>query len=113
MKHTGACNSPEHEFSRREILGGLAGAGVGALGLGGLLQQAVAKELEGKKKQVLFIFNDGGMSQLESWDPKPESEFGGPYRAIPTLVPGVHVSELLPRTAKLFVPIGRPSIVIA
>ena len=59
-----------------------------------------AKRLAKQYKQVLFIFNDGGMSQLESWDPKPKSEFGGPYRAIPTSVPGIHISELLPRTAK-------------
>lgn len=50
-------------------------------------------------KQVLFIWLDGGISQLESWDPKPNTEFGGPFRAIPTSVPGIHVSELLPRTA--------------
>ena len=29
-----------------------------------------AEELKGKEKQVLFIWLDGGMSQLESWDPK-------------------------------------------
>ena len=41
------------------------------------------------------------ISQLESWDSKPSTTFGGPFRAIPTSVPGIHVSELLPRTAKL------------
>ena len=40
------------------------------------------------------------MSQLESWDPKPGTEFGGPFDAIPTSVPGIHVSELLPHTAR-------------
>ena len=49
---------------------------------------------------MLFIWLDGGMSQLESWDPKPNTQFGGPFRAIPTSVPGIHVSELMPRTAK-------------
>src|SRR6185436_5443980 len=43
---------------------------------------------------------DGGMSQLESWDPKPNTQFGGPFRSIPTSVPGVHVSELLSKSAK-------------
>ena len=42
----------------------------------------------------------GGLSQLESWDPKPGQDTGGPFRAIPTSVPGVHISELLPITAK-------------
>jgi hypothetical protein len=49
----------------------------------------------------LFIWIDGGMSQLESWDPKPNTQFGGPFRAIPTSVPGIYVSELVPRSAKL------------
>src|SRR6185369_14299079 len=44
---------------------------------------------------------DGGMSQLESWDPKPNTVFGGPFRSIPTSVPGVHLSELMPRTAQI------------
>jgi hypothetical protein len=42
----------------------------------------------------------GGLSQLESWDPKPGAATGGPFRAIPTSVPGIHISELLPQTAK-------------
>src|SRR5688572_22096728 len=42
----------------------------------------------------------GGLSQLESWDPKPNTSTGGPFRAIPTSVPGLHISELLPMTAK-------------
>jgi hypothetical protein len=100
MKSTGACHSPEHLFSRRAILGGMAGTAVGSLSLGSLIHPAIGKELENQQRQVLLIWNDGGMSQLESWDPKPDSPFGGPFRAIPTSVPGIHVSELLPHTAK-------------
>ena len=59
-----------------------------------------AEELKKQRKQVLFVWLDGGMSQLESWDPKPNTPFGGPFRAIPTSVPGTHISELLPQTAK-------------
>jgi hypothetical protein len=47
-----------------------------------------------------MIFLSGGVSQLETWDPKPGTDTGGPFRAIPTTVPGVHVSELLPYSAK-------------
>ncbi|HQZ65898.1 MAG TPA: DUF1501 domain-containing protein [Planctomycetaceae bacterium] len=81
-------------------MGASAGAAAGAMGLGGLLTPALADDLKKKAKQVLFIWLDGGISQLESWDPKPNTEFGGPFRAIPTSVPGIHVSELLPHTAK-------------
>jgi len=80
---------------------GLGLSGLGWGGLGGLVQPAVAEQLKKKEKQVLFIWIDGGMSQLESWDPKPGTQFGGPFRSIKTSLPGVHVSELMPRTAKL------------
>jgi hypothetical protein len=50
---------------------------------------------------MLVINMAGGLSQLESWDPKPGTPTGGPFRAIPTSVPGLHISELLPRTARI------------
>jgi len=77
------------------MLGGMAGAGVL-----GLCQPVLAQQLRRQRKQVIFIWLDGGMSQLESWDPKPNTEFGGPFRAIPTTVPGIHLSELMPKTAR-------------
>ncbi|MGC3967367.1 MAG: DUF1501 domain-containing protein [Pirellulales bacterium] len=40
------------------------------------------------------------MSQLETWDPKPNTDTGGPFRPISTSVPGIQISELLPHTAK-------------
>ncbi len=100
MKHNFACNSAEHQWSRRQLLGSLAGGAAGTLGMGALLQPALAEQIRSQGKQVLFIWLDGGISQLESWDPKPNTEFGGPFRAIPTSVPGVHFSELVPETAK-------------
>ena len=89
------CHGSQHEFSRRQILGAMAG-----LGAGSLLHPAVAEDLKAKQKQVLLIWLDGGMSQLESWDPKPGTEFGGPFRSIPTTLPGVRISELMPNTAR-------------
>lgn len=82
------------------MLGTTAGAAIGATGLGGLLRPAAAEQIAKNDRQVLFIWIDGGMSQLESWDPKPNTKFGGPFRAIPTSVTGIHVSELLPQTAR-------------
>src|SRR5437899_4787515 len=100
MKHSNLCKPWEHRISRRQWLGGVA-TGATAIGLGSLAQLALADQLAQKDKQVLFVWLDGGISQLESWDPKPGNQFGGPFRAIPTSVPGLHVSELWPRTAKL------------
>lgn len=104
-----ACGSTEHLASRRQFLGGMSAGGlavgglaVGGVGLGGLLSgnPAMADQLKGKQKRILNIFLHGGVSQLESWDPKPGTDTGGPFRAIPTSVPGMHICELLPYTAK-------------
>ena len=92
------CNPQDHQWSRRKMLGSLA---AGAGGLAGLLHPAVAETLAKREKQVLFIWLDGGISQFESWDPKPGTRFGGPFRSIPTSVPGTHFCELMPRTARL------------
>jgi len=61
---------------------------------------AAAEQLKRSQKRILTLFLNGGVSQLESWDPKPNTTFGGPFRAIPTSVPGIHISELLPFTAQ-------------
>jgi hypothetical protein len=98
VNHADLCRPLEHRISRRRWFGGVA-AGTAAAALG-LAQPAPTEQVRKKHKQVLFIWLDGGMSQLESWDPKPNTQFGGPFRAIPTSVPGVQVSELLPRTAR-------------
>ncbi len=95
-----ACNSAEHVVSRRRFLGGLTAGTLGAVGFGGMIQPAAAKELTSKQKRVLLIFLHGGSSQLETWDPKPGTDTGGPFQAIPTAVPGIHISELLPYTAQ-------------
>ncbi len=100
MNRSNLCKPWEHQLSRRQWLGSVAGAAAGAFGLGGLVQPLFAEELKKKQKQVLFIWLDGGMSQLESWDPKPKTQFGGPFREISTSVPGIQVCELLPKTAK-------------
>lgn len=95
---TYACRSADHSLSRRGFLGVGATA---ALGMAGFASPAAAKELSKSQKRVLVVFLEGGLSQLESWDPKPNTDTGGPFKAIPTSVPGTRISELLPLTAKL------------
>ena len=93
------CKPWEHTTSRRQFLGASAGAlAFGALG--GMISPQAAEAMRKKEKQVLFVWLDGGMSQLESWDPKPNTEFGGPFRPIDTSVPGIQICELMPKTAK-------------
>jgi hypothetical protein len=81
------------------FLGSLA-AGVAAATSPAMAHAAIAAQLKGSQKRMLTIFMQGGVSQLESWDPKPNTDTGGPFRAIPTSVPGIHISELLPYTAQ-------------
>src|SRR5262245_26108894 len=90
------CPRHDHLLSRRQWLG----AAAGATAAGGLFHPALGEAARQRHKQVLFIWLDGGISQLESWDPKPNTLFGGPFRAIATSVPGTHVCELLPRTSR-------------
>src|SRR5438067_12965804 len=99
-----ACGSPEHLVSRRRFLGDVT-AGFGAVagfgaGLSSFTVPAVSAELARKQRQVLVVFLYGGASQLETWDPKPKTDTGGPFRSIETSVPGVRISQLMPRTAR-------------
>ncbi|MCA9064438.1 MAG: DUF1501 domain-containing protein [Planctomycetaceae bacterium] len=98
------CSPDEHHFSRRRWLGSAAGGAIasGAMAVAGSPLHALvaSDELNRRDKQVLFVWIDGGMSQFESWDPKPGTRFGGPFRSIPTTLPGLHLSELMPQTAR-------------
>ena len=82
MKCHYACNSPEHAIARRHFLGTLA-AGAGTVaGLNALVHPATAAKIAAKKKRILSVFLSGGVSQFESWDPKPGTLSGGPFRAL-------------------------------
>ncbi len=97
-----ACRSVEHRLARRQFLGSMSALGAGVMtgGLGVLTSPAIAEQLRSDQKRIVVFNMHGGLSQLESWDPKPGTETGGPFRAIPTSVPGIHICELLPHTAR-------------
>ena len=56
-----------------------------------------------RAKSVVILYLNGGPSQLDMWDMKPDAprEIRGSFRPIPTTVPGTQVSEHMPRMAKL------------
>lgn len=90
-------------LTRRDFLH--AGS-IGALGLslpGLQAARAAGRLAEDRDLNVIMLFLVGGPSQLDTWDMKPEapSEIRGPFRPIPTKVPGVQISELFPRMAGL------------
>jgi hypothetical protein len=102
MKCGYACGSPEHTLARRKFLAGMAAVATPPIagGLGLFSNPVAAARLNEQQKRVVVFNMHGGLSQLESWDPKPGTETGGPFRAINTSVPGIQLSELLPNTAK-------------
>jgi hypothetical protein len=101
----GWCGSPDHGVDRRGFLGASAFAGATALAadmtvLNVLKEPALADEIKRQEKRVILLWLAGGASQLETWDPKPGRPTGGPFRAIDTNVPGIRISELMPRLAQ-------------
>ncbi len=81
-------------------LGGSAGAATLAVNLSGvdvLAESALTEELRQSDKRVILLWLAGGASQLETWDPKPGRLTGGPFAKIRTCVPGIEISELLPK----------------
>jgi hypothetical protein len=77
--------------------------GLTGLTLSDLLRLRALGSAEKNDKSVILIWLDGGPSQLETYDPKPQapSDYRGPFGALQTNVPGMIVSETLPLHAKL------------
>jgi uncharacterized protein (DUF1501 family) len=93
-------------WSRRELLRAGSVCGL-ALTLPALLQAraqaAPTRGTFGRAKSLIVLYLHGGHAQQETWDPKPEApaETRGDFRPIATSVPGTHVCELLPHSARL------------
>jgi uncharacterized protein (DUF1501 family) len=56
-----------------------------------------------ERTAVIVVWLRGGMSHLDTYDPKPDapSEYRGPFAPIATNVPGLRVTELLPHHARI------------
>jgi hypothetical protein len=78
------------------------GAGVVATALPGFTQEVLASPGSGRAKSVVFILMSGGLSQLDSLDPKPQAppEIRGDFSTIQTTVPGIQVAEHMPLLAQ-------------
>ena len=95
---------PSRLIDRRRWLG----RGVlGALGLNiaGLLRASAPATATGRApvRSCILIFYYGGPSHLDTWDVKPDAprEVRGEFQAIATNVPGIHVSEHMPHSARV------------
>ena len=93
---------PGVRLSRRDLVraGTLGPLGLGLTNLmGGTPAAANSKPTA---KSVILLFMWGGPSHLDTWDMKPgaPAEVRGPFKPIPTTVPGIQISEHFPRLAK-------------
>ncbi|MBW3542052.1 MAG: DUF1501 domain-containing protein [Planctomycetes bacterium] len=53
-----------------------------------------------KAEHVILFWNGGGMTHLDTWDPKPGRPTQGEFEPIDTSVPGIQIGEIFPETAK-------------
>ncbi|MCA8987853.1 MAG: DUF1501 domain-containing protein, partial [Planctomycetaceae bacterium] len=81
-------------------------AGLGSLSLASMLrakETARTQGREAKETSVILIWLDGGPSQHDTYDPKPDAprEYAGIWNPIPTVVPGTQISEMFPLQAQV------------
>jgi Protein of unknown function (DUF1501) len=94
------------ELTRRQVVANAARALLGVSLVSGLSSSAWSADpvasapRPATAKRVIYLYMAGGMSHLDTLDPKPGTAVAGPVRAIPTSVDGVQVSEYLPRLAE-------------
>jgi hypothetical protein len=87
-------------MKRRDFLRRLGAAG---LGLGGGWFPALANTLadeKQRKRQCILLWMGGGPSQMDTFDMKPGHANGGEFKEIATSVPGLKLSEHLPKLAQ-------------
>jgi hypothetical protein len=98
---------PHLGVTRRDILR-VGGSAMLGLSLGGMLNLKAHASSGGgpgwgKAKSVIMVYLQGGPSHLDLWDPKENvpDNVRSNFKSIPTKIPGVHFTELLPNLAKV------------
>jgi hypothetical protein len=87
-------------LSRRDWLR-LSAAGVVGFSMSGWLERLAAATAHDprRRRACILLWMDGGPSQTDTFDLKPGHPNGGPYKEIETAVPGIKISEHLPKLA--------------
>jgi hypothetical protein len=83
------------------LLGGLGPFGGSGLSLADVLR--ADSTTGGRVNSVIILWMRGGPSHIDMWDPKPEApaEYRGEFGTISTNVPGVYLSDMLPKCAAI------------
>ena len=82
----------------------IGAAGMASTGLARILQAKEASgQLERKDTRVIFVWIDGGPSHIDLYDMKPDAppEYRGIWTPIRTNVPGIEITEMFPKQAKV------------
>ena len=95
-------------LTRRDILRVGASSMLG-MSLGGMLELQADQSAHkggpgwGKAKSIILMYLQGGPSHLDLWDPKENvpDNVRSIFKPIPTKIPGIHFTELLPKLAKV------------
>src|SRR5919197_59173 len=88
-------------LSRRDWLK-LSAAGVVGFSMSGWLERLAADTAKDpdRKRSCILLWMNGGPSQMDTFDLKPGTANGGSFKEIATSVPGIKVSEHLPKVAR-------------
>ncbi len=89
-----------HNFSRRDWMQLSLASAFGVSCSGWIPRLANAALKSETPRSCILLWMSGGPSQLDTFDPKPDHDNGGPLETIATSAPGIHVSEYLPGIAK-------------
>ena len=60
---------------------------------------ANAQQLRRNNKTVIILWMGGGPASIDIWDLKPGTNTGGPFTGMETAVPGIRISEHMPKVA--------------
>lgn len=104
METCQGCSSYKR-MTRRQWMRSALGAAGGASFLGLLdprILYASPRKKEEHAQSVILLWMGGGMSHLDTFDPQPGTDIGGPFEGIKTSADGVVISQHLPRIAQQF-----------
>jgi hypothetical protein len=90
-----------NDVSRRSFLRtGAVSTAATMSGWFGQLARCAPETKTKTQRACILLWMNGGPSQMDTWDPKPGHDNGGPIKGIDTKVPDIRISEHLPKLAE-------------
>ncbi|MBR90196.1 MAG: hypothetical protein CMO66_02845 [Verrucomicrobiales bacterium] len=88
----------DYQMTRRRMLG-LSSATLLGMPIAQMLARA-GETKNAKCDHVILFWNGGGMSHIDTWDPKPGRPVAGEFDPIATSADGIQISSIFPKLAK-------------